>query len=99
MKVLVTGASGFVGRAVCASLASLQHEVIAQFRTPQTLSNKEQTNQYSRGLIADLTDIPTLQTSWASSQTIVHCAARVHQVRESAAGPLAEYRRVNTQAT
>ena len=34
MKVMVTGANGFVGRALCADLRAANHQLVAMVRTP-----------------------------------------------------------------
>ncbi len=99
MKVLVTGANGFVGRAVSEHLAGQKISVLAVARKIKSLSIVEQQSQYLSGREADFTDISGLKETLAQCDAVVHCAARVHQVRETAEEPLLEYRRVNTQAT
>jgi nucleoside-diphosphate-sugar epimerase len=102
MKVLVTGTNGFVGSALSASLAAQQHQVVAVSRASSvtdTLSISEHSAQYLSRLHADFANILSIKSGLQGCDAIVHCAARVHQVREMAADPLAEYRRVNTQAT
>jgi nucleoside-diphosphate-sugar epimerase len=99
MKVLVTGANGFVGRAVCGHLASEKISIIAIARQNHLLLNKEQTIQYISGREADFTDISSVKEHLAGQDAVIHCAARVHQVREEAHDPLATYRAVNTHAT
>jgi nucleoside-diphosphate-sugar epimerase len=102
MKVLVTGANGFVGSAVCSALADRQHQVAAVSRESTALdllSFSEHSAQYLCRIEADFGNISSIQEHLQGVQAIVHCAARVHQVRETAADPLTEYRRVNTQAT
>ncbi len=102
MKILVTGANGFVGNALSQSLASQSHEVLAVSRQSieqQSLSISEHSAQYLYRLLADFGNISSIQEHLQSVQAVVHCAARVHQVHETAADPLLEYRRVNTQAT
>ncbi len=99
MKLLVTGANGFVGQAICEHLAGLQHDVVAQMRTDRALLNSEQSTQYIRRLIADLDQIFQEKKSFDGIDAVIHCAARVHQVQEASADPLAAYRVINTQAT
>jgi nucleoside-diphosphate-sugar epimerase len=99
MNILVTGANGFVGRVLCLHLAHLQHQVTAQVRHAGSLSFIEQTSQYLCRQTADLSQIVLEKDRLEGIQAIVHCAARVHQVRESSADPLAAYREVNTQTT
>lgn len=102
MKVLITGANGFVGSAVCSALAAQHKQVLAVSRAavaPNLLSFSEHSAQYLYRVDADFGNILSIQRHLQGVDAIVHCAARVHQVRETAADPLAEYRRVNTQAT
>jgi nucleoside-diphosphate-sugar epimerase len=100
MKVLVTGANGFVGSALCDDLVQRGHRVHALVRAsaPDSLSEVEQTNEVlSRG-VADFGNISAMQTQLAGCDAVVHTAARVHQMRETAPDPLAAYRAVNTEA-
>jgi nucleoside-diphosphate-sugar epimerase len=99
MKILVTGANGFVGSAVCTQLAAHRHEVIGLVRQLDSLSIHDHSTPYLQGLLADFTQFSSIQPHLLGLDAIVHCAARVHQVRETAADPLAAYRSVNTQAT
>ncbi len=90
MKVLVTGADGFVGRAVVAALSLRGFELRAAARLALPLADSVATG-----------DIRT--TDWSEAlrgcEAIVHLAARVHVMREASADALAEFRRVNTEAT
>ncbi len=99
MKVLVTGSNGFVGQALCEHLGGLQHHVLAQARSAPSLQKSEHFTQYLRTLEADFASISAAQMRSEGIEAVVHCAARVHQVRETAADPMAAYREVNTQHT
>lgn len=99
MKIFITGANGFVGRAICERLAEQKKTVVGLVRQLQSLSIQEQLTPYLKGIEADFTQISSFQTHLQGCDAIVHCAARVHQVRDVAADPLAAYRAVNTQAT
>jgi nucleoside-diphosphate-sugar epimerase len=99
MKLLITGANGFVGQALCQHLAQRRHHVTAQARTAQSLSFIEQDSQYLCRRIADLDQISKEKSSLNGMDALIHCAARVHQVRESASDPMAAYRAINTDAT
>jgi UDP-4-keto-D-QuiNAc 4-reductase len=99
MKILVTGASGFVGCALCKHLADRRNTVTGVTRKLDSISFSEHSTQYFQGLQADFTDVSALSPHLQGIETIVHTAARVHQVQEAAADPLAVYRRINTQAT
>lgn len=88
--VLVTGASGFVGRRACEVFAERGCEV------RRALRRGCGTGGIVVGEIGPDTD-------WTSAldgaATVVHLAARVHVMQDDAADPLAEYRRVNRDGT
>lgn len=97
-KALVTGASGFIGQALCRHLLGSGVEVVAAVR------RKKADNR--------LKDIPCAQievgeihskTDWsialAGVDTVFHLAARVHVLQETADDAMAEFRRVNVAGT
>ncbi|MFA9395546.1 MAG: hybrid nucleoside-diphosphate sugar epimerase/sugar transferase [Halodesulfovibrio sp.] len=95
MKVLVTGATGFVGKALCRSLGSeSEYDVVATSRSMVTLDEA-------------VTVIPTGDfatfTNWENAlcdvDVVIHTVGRVHVMNETAQDPLNEFRRVNTTAT
>lgn len=92
MKILVTGATGFVGRALVAELEKLNFPVVATSR--RTLS--DQSSLINMGEISPSTD-------WSSvlegCETVVHTAGRAHILDDKAKDKLAEFRRVNRDAT
>lgn len=95
MIALVTGASGFVGRRVCARLVEGgQFRVRGASRQPASLpAGVEKFRVSDVGADTDWT------ATLAGVSVIVHLAARVHVVRDSSANPLNEFRRVNVAGT
>ena len=103
MKVLVTGATGFVGQALCFSLVKHGCQIRSVTRVDSDyFLNKENrksanTNDFvAVGAIGPYTD-------WSHAlqgvNTIVHLAARVHVMQDNAVDPLAAFREVNTLGT
>lgn len=91
MKVLVTGANGFVGRALCEHLASVGHIV-----TPVV---RRQCGMPGELVIADMGDRQAWSESLKDCDSVVHLAARVHMMQDTASDPWGLYRAVNVTAT
>jgi nucleoside-diphosphate-sugar epimerase len=79
MKVLVTGASGFVGRATCKELGRRGHEVVALVRRPGSEPPG------TRAQICDLTDGASLQegVSRQRADAVIHLAAEIASQRDA----------------
>jgi len=93
-NVLITGANGFVGRAVCTAAAARGLIVGGATRAPcQFLDETE-------NIVVKNSDATTLwQAALKGREAVVHAAARVHVMAETAGNPLDEFRRVNVQGT
>ena len=94
-RVLITGASGFIGRALCIDAAARGFAVGAVTRSPCELPAGID------GLVVGSVDESTDWQAVLSRgyDVIVHLAARVHVMRDDALDPLAQFRRVNVQGT
>lgn len=88
----MTGASGFIGEALCGALLSAGCRVYGTSRSADTELLAGVTNIVWAGENAGLTAIPPVDM-------VVHLAARVHAMNESSAEPLAEFRTANTDMT
>lgn len=95
MRVLVTGATGFVGQALLAGLLVKKFSVSALVRRENNLLSEEVTK--IRG--GDLTDVHDWQSVFHNIEAVIHVAGRAHIVHDDVADPLAEFRKVNTTIT
>ncbi len=83
MRALVTGANGFVGRALCADLAKRGHDVVSITR--KEVGEIDRNTKWD-GLLAGV-------------DVVFHLAAHVHVLDRVASHDLAEFRRVNVGGT
>jgi len=92
MRLLVTGANGFVGTGVCAAAEAAGWEVVRAVRSVA-------------GIVEPAVAVGniTAGTDWSRALTGVHCvihlAARAHVLHETAVDPLATFREVNVAGT
>ena len=97
MRIIVTGASGFVGSHLCRALHGSGTKVLACLMTADEHKTISADIPY---FVAGSIDG---QTAWGEilrkDDVIVHLAARVHVMRESAREPLSEFRKVNRDGT
>ncbi|KAA1175407.1 NAD-dependent epimerase/dehydratase family protein [Rhizobium tropici] len=87
--ILVTGATGFVGQALCAELSRRRMDYRPVSRSPRP-------GFAAIGAIGGDTD---WSAALAGVDIVMHLAARVHVMNENAADPLAAFRAVNVDAT
>lgn len=95
-RILITGASGFLGSRLLAHLArESAHHITAVARTG--LAHAFQNVDIR--LIRNIDHATDWQSSLSGIDTVIHLAARVHMMRDTSADPLAEFRKVNTEGT
>ena len=97
MKVLVTGASGFIGRAVISALRDQNYVVRAASRMHGSAVIEDPGVEWVK--IGELGP----DTDWSSAldgiEGVIHLAARTHLMNDLAPDPLAAFRRINTKGT
>lgn len=94
LRVLATGASGFVGRALCAQAALRGLAIVGVTRQPCQLPGG-----LENCVLAFIDERTDWRPSLAGADVVIHLAARVHVMNDSAADPLTEFRRINVEGT
>jgi len=91
MKILLTGATGFVGSRLKSALAST-----SGIHMVATVRNGQVENCFTIGDIGRSTDF---SDALLGVDVVIHAAARAHIMRDETADLLAEYRKVNVDGT
>jgi len=93
-RILVTGATGFVGRAVVDRLVQDGTSVTASVRRdPTTRIGIREVR------VGDLGPATDWKAALEGCDAVVHCAARVHVMSDTATDPLASYRAANVEGS
>tara|TARA_B100000212_G_scaffold323158_1_gene283007 strand:+ start:24069 stop:24998 length:930 start_codon:yes stop_codon:yes gene_type:complete len=88
-KVLITGGSGFVGKAL------LDHPYFSN----ATVVGRSNINQNKNFIYCALDKNFDLTDELSKVDVVIHLAARAHLMKDDAKDPLFEYRKINTDAT
>lgn len=94
MTIILTGASGFLGKAVLKTAQQRSFKIRPVYRSMDLAKG-----QSEAALVSGLDG----ETDWSQAlldvDVVIHAAARAHIMREEALDPLTEYRRVNVEGT
>ncbi len=96
MRILVTGANGWIGRTVSIELQHLGHQVTGLVRRPMSVASGVREWLHTQ---ADFSNLNIEHLHKGHFDAVIHTAARAHVMDERAADPLALYRASNTAAT
>lgn len=88
MRVLVTGANGFVGRALCPHLVALGHEVVPVVRRQSSIADEVIVHGAESWI-----------TALKGCDSVIHLAARAHVMRDLERDPLQAFRADNADTT
>lgn len=91
-RILVTGATGFVGRVLVRTLAARGLPVRSVVRREGSAGGDEV-------VVGDIGPGTDWTAALAGVDRVIHCAARVHQLNDRSADPVRAYRAVNTAGT
>tara|TARA_R110001592_G_scaffold74670_7_gene226693 strand:- start:9637 stop:10650 length:1014 start_codon:yes stop_codon:yes gene_type:complete len=89
-KILITGTTGFLGRALTSKLQKVESVTLlstSRFKTSEEMLALDFSTDFN--VEAELSDI----------DVIIHCAARVHILNDTDSNPLDAFRAVNTYGT
>jgi len=110
-RLLITGANGFVGRALTERLRhDARFEMVRAVRSEGERTNERTVARPSEEPRATTAEAHTVavgdisgNTDWSTAlrgiQTVVHLAARVHVMRETASNPDAAFHEINVEGT
>jgi nucleoside-diphosphate-sugar epimerase len=92
-KILLTGASGFVGKRIAYALVQKNTPLIFSNRKAMCIAGGE------CKVVDDISDSTDWSHCLGDVASVIHCAARVHVMQETAANPLQSFRQVNVAGT
>ena len=95
MRVLVTGADGFIGSLLCPVLQDRGYRVRGAVRK----SMPEHVLAFDWNVVGDIGPATNWTEALEGVDVVIHLAGRVHMLRDKGQDLLTEYRRANTEGT
>lgn len=93
-RIIVSGANGFVGRELCRTLSDNQFEVYAVVRNSINKILAEKCF-----VVRDLVDKASWENELVGVDCVIHLAARVHIMKDTADDPYSKFKKMNVDAT
>lgn len=94
MRILITGATGFVGQAVCAQ--AVHHGLAVRGALRKFV---ELPGSIESIVVGEINGATNWTAALRDVDIVIHLAARVHVMHESAESPIEEFRKVNMAGT
>ncbi len=94
--VLVTGANGFIGNRLCQAVLDSGHYLHAAFRQHHSHADFSCRKHI---VVGDISHDTQWKEALQNVDCVIHLAARVHVMNETATDPLSEFRLVNVNGT
>jgi len=95
MKVLLTGATGFIGKALVTELTQQNFNISIAIRQKTNLFPDE----VKQFLVGDFESDPDFSTSLAEVDCVIHLAGKAHVLDKAKASVLDGFRKINTELT
>lgn len=99
MRILLTGANGFLGRVVCKRALKSGFALRGALRKQIDEKKSDYPAEAEHVVIGDINDKTDWSGALADCDVVIHLAARVHIMHDTTANALNEFRRMNVAAT
>jgi len=99
MHILVTGASGFVGRMACVEFAERGFCVRAVTRGSQSVAGLSLVNGLEFAYVSSISSSTNWLSALSGVDAVIHLAGRAHVMNDPEADPLSSFRQINVDGT
>jgi UDP-N-acetyl-alpha-D-quinovosamine dehydrogenase len=96
-KILITGANGFVGKALSQYISHIENA--CDYELIKAVRDFSSDNEKQTIAVGDINQQTDWQQALTGVDTVVHLAARVHVMQETSTDPLQSFRKTNVEGT
>ena len=96
-KILVTGASGFIGKSICKKLANLKYSVCGAIRKSSIAYKANDFTSYVS--VGDISLTPDWKNILPGYECVIHCAGKAHSFEDNNKKSLENYKLYNVEST